>query len=523
MGGSVPLRFAPAQRRLLALAVGLLIAVAAARADVELAPLFSDGVVLQQGKPVPVWGTASPGEVIVVSFAGQTRSATTGADGRWITLLDPLPAQSEGTDLVAATAANAITVRDVVVGEVWLCAGQSNMGFPVAASLNAQAEIAAANFPLVRHLKVELQTSTAPQSRVATSGWKPALPANVGDFTAVGYFFARDIHQRLRVPVGIINCSWGGTPIEAWMSPMALASDPAFAVVSERWSEMTATYAAAKADYDARIGAWTSAEAVARTHGAKPHTAWLRQNPKPSEPHGAPGDPWAPAGLFDGMINPLLPAAIRGVLWYQGEANVNRPSEYHALFSALITAWRAHFGQGDIPFFWVNLAAYRANDPSDTSFARLREAQTQTLSLPNTGQAIAIDIGDPDNIHPANKQDVGRRLALLAKHRAYGITVDDAGPRFAAAEREGSAMRVRFTDVSGGLVAQDRPPDALELAGADHVFHPATAKIVHETLIVTCPEVREPVAVRYAWRNAPDANLYSGNGLPVVPFRSDDW
>jgi sialate O-acetylesterase len=212
------------------------------------------------------------------------------------------------------------------------------------------------------------------------------------------------------------------------------------------------------------------------------------------------------------------------VLWYQGESNADRPQEYRALFAAMITAWRAHFGQGNLPFFWVNLADFkRPADPTGRSWAFLREAQTQTLALPQTGQAVAIDLGDPNDIHPANKQEVGRRLALLAKNRIYGLTTADSGPTFVAATREGSALRVTFTHASDGLVAHDRPVQSLELAGADRVFRPATAQIVRDTLLVSAPDVREPVAVRYAWSNAPDANLFNGSGLPALPFRSDNW
>jgi sialate O-acetylesterase len=397
------------------------------------------------------------------------------------------------------------------------------MEFPVKRALNAEREIAAANLPLVRHVRIEHVTSALPLEQIATSGWKPATPANVGEFTAVGYFFAREIHTRVGVPIGLIHSSWGGTPIEAWMSPMAMEADPAFHRIGERWQEAVATYDSAKAAYDARLAAWNAGSAAAKARGEKAFAQWLRQNPPPAAPHGAPGDPWAPTGLFNGMINPLVPCTLCGILWYQGESNASRAADYHAEFAAMISAWRAHFGQGDVPFFWVNLACWRPNDPTDTAWAFLREAQTKTLTLPGTGQALAIDIGDPADIHPRNKQEVGRRLALLAKRRVYGFTTDDTGPTFVHAEREGTAMRVHFTQVASGLVAHNKPPQALELAGADRVFHPATGKIEGDTLLVRAPQVREPVAVRYAWRNCPDANLYGGSGLPAVPFRSDDW
>ncbi len=498
-----------------------LFAASSLRADVTLAPLFADHAVLQRDKPVPVWGRADAGEKVSVTFAGQTRAATTGADGKWIVFLEPLKASAQGADLVVA-GRNTLAVHDVVVGEVWLCSGQSNMEFTVSRAMNAPEEIATANFPLLRHIKVSTTVAAQPADHVATSGWQAATPQTVGGFTAVGYFFARDLYQKLGVPLGVVHSSWGGTPVESWMSAAALASNSAFKVVGERWAQNLAEYPAKKAAYDPRLAEWTKADAAAKALGKDKYAAWLKQNPKPRAPRG-PGDSWTPTGLYNGMINPLVPYALRGVLWYQGESNAERAWEYHALFSAMITAWRAHFAQGDIPFYWVSLANYNVADGTGRTYAFLREAQAQTLSLPNTGQALAIDIGNPNDIHPTNKQDVGRRLALLAKNRVYDVTCDDTGPTFAGATREGTALRVRFTHATSGLIAHQKPPAALELAGADKVFHPATGRIERDTLLVASPQVKDPVAVRYAFTNAPDANLYNGSGLPAVPFRSDEW
>jgi sialate O-acetylesterase len=505
----------------------------AVRADVTPAPLFTDHAVLQRDKPVAIWGRATPGEKVTVRFAAQQRSATTGTDGRWIVLLDALATASEGAELTIA-GKNTVVVHDVVVGDVWLCSGQSNMEFAVSRAINAPREIAAANFPLLRHVKIDRRVASAPADAVKTMGWQSTTPATVGAFTAVGYFFARDLHQKLGVPIGIVNSSWGGTPVESWMSPVALANDPAFKIVAERWERDLAAYPTAKPPYDAWLADWRNGEATAKAKGEPAHRAWLEKNPWRRAPRG-PGDSWTPAGLFNGMINPLVPYALRGVLWYQGESNAEHAAEYHALFATMITAWRAHFGQGDVPFYWVSLANYKVpEDPTGMSYAFLREAQTQTLSLPDTGQAIAIDIGNPDDIHPTNKQEVGHRLALLARNRVYGLVADDTGPTFASQTRENlppapggrggsAALRVRFTHTDGGLIAHDKPVQSLELAGADRVFHAATAVIDRDTLLVSAPEVKEPVAVRYAWRNAPEANLYNGAGLPAVPFRSDAW
>jgi sialate O-acetylesterase len=415
------------------------------------------------------------------------------------------------------------------------------MEWPVSRGKDAAREIAEANLRLVRHVRIEHVVADTPADSVPTTGWQSATPETVGNFTAVGYFFARDLQQRLGVPIGIVHSSWGGTPVESWMSPAALASNPAFGVVAERWARGLVEFPAAKAAYEQKLTEWTRAEAEAKIASATKATPpagkkgaakkadptatyreWLRQNPRPRAPRG-PGDPWTPSGLFNGMINPLLPYALRGVLWYQGESNAERASEYHALFSAMITAWRSHFAQGDFPFYWVNLANYAVADQDGRSYAALREAQTKTLALPNTGQALAIDIGDPTNIHPVDKQEVGRRLALLAKNRVYGIFGDDSGPVFAGAVRMGTGMRVQFTHASGGLVAHQKAVQALEVAGADRRFYPAEGRIDGQTLVVSSPKVREPVAVRYAWSNAPEANLYNGAGLPAVPFRSDEW
>jgi sialate O-acetylesterase len=455
-------------------------------AEIALAPLFTDHAVLQQGKLVPIWGRADPGEHVSVSFGGQTVGATAGEDGTWVVLLAPLSASAAGADLVAAGKSNTLTRHDVVVGEVWLCSGQSNMEFTLGVQarrgmrlLNGAQEIAAARFPLIRQFEVGREPAAA-LSDLATGTWVPCSPDTAGNFSAVGYFFARDIHRRLGVPVGVIDSTWGGTPIEAWLSPMALASDPAFAAVRTRWNQASPDY---------------------------PHKT-----------------SWAPAGLFNGMINPLLPYAMRGVLWYQGESNANRAAEYHRLFAAMISAWRAHFAQGDLPFLWVQLANYvPPDDRGGSTWAYLREAQAQALTLPATGMAVTIDIGDPKSIHPANKQEVGRRLALIAKNKVYGLVGDFSGPVFESAERVGAAMRVHFEYADNGLTAAAKPLQSFEIAGADRRFYPAVASIAHDTVLVQSPKVLAPVAVRYAWQNNPEANLYNGAGLPAAPFRSDNW
>jgi sialate O-acetylesterase len=344
--------------------------------------------------------------------------------------------------------------------------------------------------------------------------WQATSPETVERFTAVGYFFARELHRKLGVPIGLVNSSYGGTPVEAWMSPDSLASDPAFAVVGQRWAEALAKHSERAAAHQKATAGWTAERDAAKAAGK----AFERRAPRP--PQG-PGHPDTPSGLYHGMIHPVLPFALRGAIWYQGESNAGRASEYRALFSAMITQWRQAFGQGDFPFYWVQLANFKTDKPDSGAWPLLREAQTQTLALPATGQAIAIDIGNPDDIHPRNKQEVGRRLALIAMSQAYGQTMDDSGPVFLRANPEKNRLRIEFAHAVTGLIARDKPLQSFEVAGADGVYRPATADIEGDTVVVRAAEVPAPVAVRYAWSNSPEANLFNGAGLPAVPFRSD--
>lgn len=478
------------------------------------APLFSDHVVLQREKPLPIWGRADPGERVTVKFGDQEIGTTTASDGRWLVVFSPLQATSTPGNLTV-TGKNVVQITDVVVGDVWLCSGQSNMEWPVRLAQNAEQEIASANYPLIRHNKIKQTVSHSPADQVE-AGWVVCSPATAGHFTAVGYFFARDLQSRLKVPIGLINSTWGGTPIESWMSPAALAMDPAFEVVDQRWRQTLAEYPQKRVEYEAARAAWNAEDAAAKAKNQN----ILR--PQPSPPQG-PGHSYTPAGLFNGMINPLLPYALRGTLWYQGETNVSRPAEYAPLFSTLIRSWRMHFGQEDMAFFWVQLASFKYSDPFAVESAALREAQTATLSLPLTGQALSIDIGDKNDIHPRNKQEVGRRLALLARSKVYDMPVDYSGPVFAGTTKEGNALRVHFTHAGTGLTARDKPVQSLQIAGADRRFYPAVAKMERASILVSAKEVQAPVAVRYAWFNAPEANLYNGAGLPATPFRSDNW
>jgi sialate O-acetylesterase len=464
--------------RLLALALATCAAMPlTALADPKLASFFQDHAVLQRDKPIQIWGTADAGEHLAVAFGGQTVPITAGDDGKWLVTFDPQLANSAGADLIVA-GKSVVTIHDVVVGDVWICAGASNMEFTVEAHDgiygvdNASTEVPSARYPSIRQFKVARKASAAALDSAA-GDWKPCAPETVGEFTAAGYFFARDLADRLDVPIGIIDATWARSQIESWLSPGALPGFP----------------------------------------GSPNGTA-----------EAAAGDPSLPSSLYNGMINPILQFGIKGVVWYQGEADVARAASYVNEFPALITAWRAHFNQGDFPFLWVQLANYSPHEAQPGEpWASLREAQSKALSLPMTGQAVTIDIGEKGNVYPRNKQEVGRRLALIAKALVYSFAVDYSGPVYDKAAVEGSAMRVHFLFAGEGLTASGKPLQSFELAGADKVFHPASANISGDSVIVRSGAVQKPVAVRYAWRNAPEANLFNGAGLPAAPFRSDSW
>ena len=491
----------------------------AVRADVKLASLFGDGLVLQRDQPVRIWGSADAGEKVSVFFAGQTVTATAASDGGWCATLPGMLAAKVGRDL-RVRGKNTIVVHNVLVGDVWICSGQSNMEMEVSRSLDAAHETATADFPAIRQIKIGRQLSERPLTTVPASAWQPADPAHVGWFTAAGYYFARTMFRENGVPIGLINCTWSGTPVEPWMSAEALGSDAAFQIVWDRWQADLAAYPERQAIYEKKLAAWEIAERRATLAGDKAREDFLKAQPRPRSPPTAPDYPYPgnPTQIYNGMVYPLRQAAIRGVLWYQGEANAVHAPEYAALFQACIQSWRTLFGRPDLPFYWVQIANYLV----DTDWARLREAQTAALALPATGMAITIDIGDPLNIHPANKQEVGRRLALIAQAKLERQSVEFSGPMFAHADFVDGTARVNFTH-GEGLNARCGPVMSLELAGEDRMFHPAEGRIEGDTLVVSAADVPRPVAVRYAWSASPHANLYNKAGLPASPFRSDTW
>jgi sialate O-acetylesterase len=637
-------------------------------ARLTLAAIFSEHIVLQRGRPLPVWGWAAPGAVVTVELAGHHAEAVAGDDGHWTATLAPLPAGGPHT-LVVATETDRATIGDVLVGEVWICSGQSNMEWPLSLARDAEEEIAAARFPGIRMFTVTKNAVYHPVADV-TGAWKTCTPDDAGNYSAVGYFFARELHARLGVPIGMINTSWGGTIAEAWTSREALLAEPTLRAIAADYDAMLAGIDDLQAAYQQAYREWEQralpedqgnlghprgwADPATDTapwptmhlpanwqdHGLRHHgVVWFRleldipadwagrdlrlqlapidksdiaywnntevggidikENPlawctprdytvpgalvragrntlavrifchmyasgmigSPAQMHvkpadapdsagiplaGAwryqveqnfgltqvsppamppgPGNPNSPFALHRGMIAPLVPYALQGAIWYQGESNADRGYQYRTLFPTMITDWRRQWAQGDFPFYFVQLANYMAAtpEPCECRWAELREAQTLTLNTPNTGMAVIIDIGEGADIHPKNKQDVGLRLALWALAKDYGQDVVYSGPLYRGMAVEGAAIRLTF-DHAAGLVAKDGPLQSFQIAGADREFVWGDAVIDGDTVVVSSPQVPAPAAVRYGWANNPPCNLYNAAGLPASPFRTDDW
>jgi sialate O-acetylesterase len=481
----------------------LLAMAAVSQAAVKFPSLISDHMVLQQGAPVRIWGTADPGEEVRVQFQGQSATAKADTAGKWTAWLKPLTA---GGPLEMTI--NNLTLQDVLVGEVWIGSGQSNMEWPMGRVANREEEIPKANYPQIHLFHVKKVVADQPASDVEAS-WTVCTPGSIPQFSAVEYFFGRELHQSLKVPMGLIESDWGGTPAQAWTSRERLERDPSLKYVLDAWDQMVTNYPPAKEAYDKRLEDWKKLAAAASAEN-KPAP------PRPPAPQG-PGHPNSPAGLYNAMIAPLTPYAIRGVIWYQGESNANEAHawKYRWLFRAMIEDWRAHWGQGDFPFLFVQLPNWQTNG----WWPVLRESQTETLALRNTGMAVAIDVGDPKNLHPPNKLPVGQRLSLIARHMVYGQPVDDSGPQFRQASAEGSQMRVWF-DLAEGLQARSGGSiTGFTVAGEDGKFVPAEARVDGASVVVSSAQVSTPTAVRYAWADAPEANLTNRSGLPAGPFR----
>lgn len=624
-------------------------------ADVSLASPFGDNMVLQRGVEVPIWGWTDPGDEVHVIVKGQHLKTKGDENGSWMVRLEPMQV-GEPFAIRVVGSHNEINLTNVVVGEVWICSGQSNMEWTVARSADPESEIAAGDFPDIRHIKMNHTIKMAPQLNCPNTGWKVCSPETVGDFTAVGYYFGRKLHRDLKVPIGLINTSWGGTIVEAWTSGDSLKSHPDFteriaSIVKEEsnleqaakefeaelkvwqekrneaveasresagpiddssWKQLNApgvwerqgfrrfdgvawyrksidipeawvgkelSLSLAKIDDNDRtyvngklVGeteGWTKArkyeipaavndsakmtiavqvideQGNGGIHGEPEEMSVAHADQKPISLAGKwrfatvdalndlppqpkrPGfhRPNNPTALYNGMVHPLIPFAFKGAIWYQGESNAGRAYQYRTLFPLLIKDWRGKWGS-EFPFYWVQLANFQAvkNEPAPSNWAELREAQSRTLSLPNTGEAVIIDIGDARNIHPKNKQDVGKRLALLALNHDYNVDVHYSGPRYREMKVEGDKVRLQF-DFADGLVSTDGEElKRFEIAGEDQKFVWADATIDGDTVVVSSAEIAQPVAVRYAWAHNPEGcNLTNSSGLPASPFRTDDW
>jgi sialate O-acetylesterase len=631
----------------------LMVSAAASKAEVTLPRIFGSNMVLQQGIEIPVWGWANPGERVTVTLSKSTASVRTGRDGKWKVQLPRF--EYGGPYTMTITGRNRIIFDNVMIGEVWIASGQSNMEWPLAQSNQAEEEIAAASYPDIRLFQVPRAVAQLPEEDIASGEWKACTPGNVANFSAVAYFFGRELHQKLNVPVGLIQSAWGGTVAETWISPETIENDPDFAeplkklrsmdmesyeqeqrdrlkqmfggklptedkgiidgepvwsaidlddgdwkslVVPKYWEEqgyaqidgvawyrkeIKLTEEQSQSNVTLHLGkvddsdiTWVNGIEVGKTEGPHDEDRIYTIDAKHLRPGknmlvvrvndtggngGIWGDPknqflaigsekvdisgdWKfriskatlaavnigpnsyPTLLFNGMINPVVPYAIKGAIWYQGEGNASRAKQYQRVFPALINDWRQHWNQGDFPFLFVSLANFMkpAETPGESSWAELREAQTKTLSLPQTGMAVTIDIGEAGDIHPRNKQDVGLRLSLNALKIAYDKDLVFSGPIYQSVEFKGDKAIVTFDHAGSGLIAKDRYGylKGFTIAGADNKFHWAQARITGENQVeVYAEEVKQPVAVRYGWANNPDdVNLYNAEGLPANPFRS---
>ncbi len=634
--------------------------------DIELVPVFGNHQVLQQQMEIPVWGTAKPGGKVTVKLHNQEKTTLVQPDGTWQVNLDPMNAG--GPYELAVVGENTIRLSNVMIGEVYVCSGQSNMEWSLSKAVNAEQEIENADYPNIRLFRVQRNISKVPIDSIITDGWQVCSPKTAAEFSAVGYFFGRYLQRELSVPVGLIHTSWGGTPAEAWTSTEALKTLPDFSVMiaeleknAATEEEMVRQYEKAVAEWEVQIEKWKESleQSDPGLHGDRKKwydpdlddadwntmevpklwesagiagfdgVMWFRKHVDIPDSwqekdltiklgpiddiditwfngdkigsteeydaprnygipasivttgsnviavrvldHGGGGGFWGastqmvlsnnngdslllagdwkyhlaadggeiperpvspirphhrPGVLYNAMIHPLLPYRIRGAIWYQGESNASRAYQYRSLFKTMIMDWREKWGQGDFPFFFVQLANFHAvnETPVESDWAELREAQTMALALPNTGMAVIIDIGEADDIHPRNKQDVGKRLALNALAKVYGRNIVCSGPLYKSHKVENGKIRILFEHVGSGLSAKDgNRLKGFTIADADKKFHRADAVIDGNTVVVSGPEVEQPLAVRYAWADNPVCNLYNAEGLPASPFRTDNW
>jgi sialate O-acetylesterase len=488
-------------------------------AKVLLPDVVSSGMVLQQGQKVPIWGKADPGEEITITFAGAKKRTVADKDGKWLVRLNPLHANSTPATM-SIEGHNKIELNDILVGEVWLVAGQSNMQRLLSETANGDAAIAAANYPTLRLFNVSRQVAFK-HAPPPLATWQACTSESVKQFSAAGYYFAIELQKELKVPVGVINSSYGGSQAEAWTPVEYLLASADLKPTVDRTKTWDEERPRVKVEYDDAIKKWRAESDAAKAAGATP-------KPSPAVPD-ALREYRIAASIYDGMIAPLIPFYIRGAFWYQGESNEARAQQYEILLPVMIKAWRERWSEGDFPFGIIQLPNYRdqKNEPADEAWSHIREGQRRTArSLAKTGLIVTIDIGEAHDIHPKNKLDVGKRMALWALADVYEKTSASSGPSFQSAKPSGSEMIVTFEDAGRGLKTRDGgKPAEFAIAGPDKKWYWAEAQIIGRNQVkVWSSSVAQPAAVRYAFNNNPkNPNLTNDSGLPASPFRSDNW
>jgi sialate O-acetylesterase len=504
--------------------VGLMLAQTSCLADVKLPTILSDHMVLQREMPLPIWGWADPGEEVTVTIDQQTHTTVADDEGNWRVTLDPLTVGEPRVLMVAGQ--NQLKVKDILAGEVWLCSGQSNMQFDVNPSFNSELAVASAKFPNIRLLTVNTPASQTP-TRNVDGQWQLCSPQTVGTFSAVGYYFGRQLHQILDVPIGLIDNAWGGSACEAWIRRDRLENKPMYQPLMARWKKIEAEFdeTTARAKYQQRLKKWKKKAAAAKQEGKNPPRRPGWRNPMTGNQR--------PGNLYHGRIMPVLPYALRGVIWYQGESNAGRAFQYRDMFPLMIQSWRTDWGrdggkQGDFSFYWVQLADFMRErvEPGESAWAELREAQTMTMDkLDHTGEAVIIDIGDAADIHPRNKLEVANRLARWALAHDYQLDIVHESARYESMEVADGQVLLKFRDVGGRLQTLDaKEVQGFVIVGADKKWVLAQAKIVDaDHIAVWSDTISQPVAVRYAWADNPICNVYNDRGLPLTPFRTDTW
>lgn len=493
-----------------------------ASAELKLPAIIGDNMVLQQQNANPLWGWDTPGTEVTVSFAGQTKTAKAGADGKWTVTLDPVPANAKPSS-IKFQGSTALEAKNVLVGEVWLCSGQSNMQWSVAQAWDADLEIATAKFPNIRLITVPQVGTQEPQYDFK-GAWQECSPSTVADFSAVGFFYGRVLHQMLDVPIGLIDNSWGGSAAEAWVRRDLLENDPRFKTLIDGWvaREKDLSSPEARIKHEKAMADWKVKAAEAKAAG-KPFAVRA-----PQGPDQILAGQHRPGNLYNGVLLPVIGYGIKGNIWYQGESNASRAWEYAQLFPFMIDHWRQEWKQGDFPFYWVQLADFKSETatPGDSDWAELRESQTKTQnSIKNGGQAVIIDLGEANDIHPKNKRDVAERVARLALANDYGVKIPFRSPEFKELVVKGNKAHVTLDTFGGTLRTVDvSEVKGFAICGEDKQWVWATATITAPNqLTVHSPDVAQPVAVRYAWADNPVCNLFTTDGLPVTPFRSDDF